>query len=56
MTARIATMTTRQKRIVRHSLDLFAILMVILGLWLASGIHTVTPKQTHTEYSTSINV
>lgn len=56
MTARIATMTARQKKIVRHSLDLFAVLMVILGVWLASGIHTVTPKETHTEHSTSINI
>lgn len=56
MTARIARMTDRQKKVARHSIDVLTVALLILGVWLASGVHTMTPKETHTEYSTSVSV
>jgi hypothetical protein len=41
-------MTARQKKVARHSLDAFAVLMVALGIWLASGAYEVKPVITHT--------
>jgi hypothetical protein len=48
MNAAIARMTARQKKVARHSLDAFAVLMVALGIWLASGAYEVKPVITHT--------
>lgn len=56
MTAYIARMSTRQKKIARHTLDVVTIALILLGLWLASGVHTMTPHQTHTSVSDTINV
>ncbi|WP_020142288.1 hypothetical protein [Terracoccus sp. 273MFTsu3.1] len=46
-TAQISRMTPRQKRVVRHSLDVFVVAMLGLGIWLASGVHEVRPVPAH---------
>jgi hypothetical protein len=52
----IATMTKRQKKVARHTLDVVTVALVALGIWLASGIHEVKPVPTHSPVTISDTV
>ena len=40
-------MTARQKKVARHTLDVLTVLLILLGLWLASGIKETHVVHTH---------
>lgn len=51
MNAYIENMTDRQKFLARRACEVFAILAVIVGLWLASGIREVHPVIVHNDHA-----